>query len=258
MVETQFELVVLGSGTCAATLERSMASYLLKIKETNRRVLLDIGAGSLRRLLEAGEDYRDLDAIFISHWHTDHVADLVPFLWATVNTPGYQRRGVLPIFGPCGLNNWFSNLAVAHGQWLNETDFGVEIIEKQDESWEWEGITVSTLALQHSVPVNGYSFKKGKSSLVYTGDTGPCESLLTLAKSADLLLAECSFPAARKGIDYHLTSETVGELAQVANVKKLLLTHMYPECELVNIQDECAKKFNGMIELAQDLKRLNI
>lgn len=54
MVETQFELVVLGSGTCAATLERSMASYLLKIKETNRRVLLDIGAGSLRRLLEAG------------------------------------------------------------------------------------------------------------------------------------------------------------------------------------------------------------
>ncbi|KAA3660374.1 MAG: MBL fold metallo-hydrolase [Calditrichaeota bacterium] len=253
-----FELTVLGSGTCAATVERSMSGYHVNISGTPGRFLLDIGAGSLRRLLEAGEDYRDIDAIFISHLHTDHVADLVPFLWATLHTPAYNRTKVLQIFGPPGMNAWYANLAQAYGEWLYETNFGVEIIEKENESWRWNELDVTSAALQHSTPVNGYAFQKDGRLFVYSGDTGPCSALINLAKNADLLLCECSFPASRKGIDFHLNSETAGEVAKAADVKKLVLTHMYPECEAVDIRSECAKIFPGNIELARDLMRLTI
>lgn len=258
MSEKHLFLTILGSGTCAATPERSMAGYHVKAPTLDCEFMLDIGAGSLRRLLEAGEDYRKIDAVFLTHFHTDHVADLAPFLWASCYTPGFVRNSPLLLVGPRGLQRWYSRLAALHGDWLLDLPFPVEIMEKENTDWEWRGLKITTRSLNHSVPVNGYRFEFGPGSFAYSGDTGPCDALVELAKNVKLLLAECSFPASSGEIDFHLTSATVGEMAQLAGVQKLCLTHMYPECDEHDIKLECGQKFAGEIELMADLQRLII
>ena len=253
-----FILTVLGSGTCAATAERSMAGYHVKVPMQDCEFLLDIGAGSLRRLLEAGESYRKIDAVFITHFHVDHIADLAPLLWSSCYTPDFERNKPLTLIGPPGLKNWYTRLAELHGDWLLDLPFQLDILEKTGATWEWQGMKVSTRALKHSVAVNGYRFEVNSRSLVYTGDTGPCEALIALAAEANVLLAECSFPAIRGEIDFHLTSGSAGEMARQAGVGKLCLTHLYPECEAHDIKLECGEKFDGEIELMTDLQRLII
>ncbi|KAA3612117.1 MAG: ribonuclease Z [Calditrichaeota bacterium] len=256
MSNSVFNLTVLGSGTCAATVKRSMSGYHVQHETSATEFLMDIGAGSLRRLLEAGHDYRKISGIFISHFHIDHIADLVPFLWASCYTPDFSRDEPLLICGPPGLKAWYKNLAVTHGDWLLELPFQLEMQEKNDEVWEWKGIKVTTKSLKHSVPVNGYRFEHAGRSLVYSGDTGYCDALIQLAENTDLLLIECSFPKGDAILDFHLTPDIAGEVARKANANKVCLTHMYPECDLVDIQSQCAEKYDGAIELAQDLRRL--
>ena len=80
---------ILGSGTCVPMADRSSPSCLLSIGSD--LVLVDGGTGTMRRLLEAGFHYRDVDYLFFTHVHPDHVLDLVSFLFATKHTPGYTR-----------------------------------------------------------------------------------------------------------------------------------------------------------------------
>jgi ribonuclease BN (tRNA processing enzyme) len=91
--------------------------------------------------------------------------------------------------------------------------------------------------------------------LAYTGDTGPCEEIVTLARHADWLIIECSFPDGPK-MPTHLTAGEAGQMAARANCHQVLLTHFYPECFGVDVAAQCHKFFSGEIELASDLKRL--
>ena len=250
------EITVLGSGTCAATRDRSMASYHLAVGEM--QLLLDIGDGALRRLLEAGLDYRQIDAILISHHHIDHVADLVPFLWATRYSPYFQRENPLTLFGPPGTKEWYDKLALAYGDWLLELPFPLIIEEGQNTAWQWQGIAISTRAMVHSVPANGYRLSFGAQALAYTGDTGYHENVIQLAKDADLLIIESSFPDERGTMETHLTPGEAGRIAAAANVRKVILTHLYPECENVDIVAQCRAFFHGQVEIAEDLKTISL
>jgi ribonuclease BN (tRNA processing enzyme) len=74
-------VTILGSGTCVPSLQRSSCAAL--IDTGSSKVLLDSGAGTMRRLLEAGHSIHNLSHIFYSHFHPDHIAELVPLLFAT-------------------------------------------------------------------------------------------------------------------------------------------------------------------------------
>jgi ribonuclease BN (tRNA processing enzyme) len=254
--EIKMILTILGSGTCAATAKRSMSSYHLEAG--GREILLDIGAGSLRRLLEAGKDYKKIEAIFITHFHIDHIADLVPFLWATRYGPGFERAAPLYIFGPPGVEAWYQKLAAAHGDWMLELPFGLEIQEVHKTEWHWQSLEIQTLPMQHGVPANGYRLNINDRTLVYTGDTGYCENAIELGRQADLLLIECSFPDSDTPMDTHLTPSQVGKIATVCGARKIVLTHIYPECDKQDIRSICGKYFDGEIELAEDLQRFSI
>lgn len=250
------ELTILGSGTCAATAKRSMASYHLLAD--GHEILLDIGAGCIRRLLEAGKDYKKNEAIFITHLHIDHIADLVPFLWATRYDPEFERELPLQIFGPPGLQIWYEKLVSAHGDWLLNLPFSLEIQEVCDTKWQWQTISLETLQMHHSVPANGYRIMAGEKILTYTGDTGYCENVIRLGKDADLLLIECSFPDSEEPMDTHLTPSLVGKIARTCGARKVVPTHIYPECDKTDIIGVCRQYFTGEIELAEDLKRFTI
>ena len=85
------KLIILGSGTCVPSIERASPSSLLEIG--NKKILLDMGAGSLRQLAKVDPIYyRKIDIVYFSHRHTDHTADLLPLIQALNWTPGFTRK----------------------------------------------------------------------------------------------------------------------------------------------------------------------
>ncbi len=87
-------ITILGSGTCVPSLQRSSCSVLVEIG--NQKLLFDVGPGTMRRLLEAGQSIFDISHIFLSHFHPDHSGELVPFLFATQYPDKNQRKKRLP------------------------------------------------------------------------------------------------------------------------------------------------------------------
>ena len=84
------KITVLGSGSCVPSLNRSSCSVLIQIDAT--LLLFDSGAGTMRRLLEAGVTIDKISYLFYSHLHPDHSGELVPFLFATKYLESYRRR----------------------------------------------------------------------------------------------------------------------------------------------------------------------
>ncbi len=94
-------------------------------------------------------------------------------------------------------------------------------------------------------------------SVVYSGDTDFSENLVTLSKGADFLICESALPDGLK-VKGHLTPSLAGEIATRANVRNLVLTHFYPECDLVDIEKQCRKTYDGPLLLAEDLMTIEI
>ena len=84
-----------------------------------------------------------------------------------------------------------------------------------------------------------------------------CENLVEIALNADLMICESAFPDDCK-VSGHLTPSLAGNIAQAAGVKRLVLTHFYPACENVDIENQCRSTYNGSIILATDLMRLTL
>jgi ribonuclease BN (tRNA processing enzyme) len=91
-------------------------------------------------------------------------------------------------------------------------------------------------------------------SLVYSGDTDFSENLTLLAKGADLFICESALPDGQK-VAGHLTPSEAGKMAARAGVGTLVLTHLYPECEGVDLVGQSRKHFDGRVVVAQDLMR---
>jgi ribonuclease BN (tRNA processing enzyme) len=110
-------------------------------------------------------------------------------------------------------------------------------------------------------PVETYAVRvsDGRSSLVYSADTGPCQALVELARDADLLLAEAAF---REGEDnppdLHLTGRQAGEAAAAAGVRRLVLTHVPPWYDPRTAVEEARPVFDGDIELARSGARFDL
>ena len=101
-------VTVLGSGTCVPSLERSSCSVL--VETGGRKWLIDSGAGTLRRMLEAGTTIFELSHLLYSHLHPDHTADLVPLLFATKYPDGISRTKPLTIVAGRGFADFFGRL----------------------------------------------------------------------------------------------------------------------------------------------------
>lgn len=253
MMTPEIELTVLGSGTCALQLQRSMSGYALRHKDF--LMLLDCGNGVLRRCLEAGLRPFEIDAIVISHLHIDHIADIVSLLWGLMHAPEVNRNKPLQFFGPPGLQQFFEKLPTVYGRWLEHFPFPIIVKEVSQEEFVVGPWSVKTLPMQHGNAANGYRLQSGEKVIAYSGDTGECSEMVTLAKQADLLILECSF-ADDHGVENHLHAAQAARLGRRAECKKLLLTHFYPECDTTDLLSICRQEFAGPIELASDLQRL--
>ena len=252
-------LTILGSGTCVPSLERSSCSVMLAVGDT--KLLFDSGPGTMRRLLRANTTIFDVDYIFYSHFHPDHTAELVPFLFATKYPDMGQRQRVLTIVAGEGFEDFFAGLNTVYGKWI-ELDPGlVNIIQMNNRSadlLQLKDFTVQSAPVEHNPESIAYRITgPGGHAVVYSGDTDYSENLIALSKDADLLICESALPDDYR-VKGHLTPSLAGDIATRAGVKKLVLTHFYPECDQAYIEQECRKTYDGPLVLAEDLMRIEV
>lgn len=251
-------ITILGSGTCVPSLKRSSCAFLLECCGT--RLLFDSGAGTIRRLLEAGVGIFDVDAILCSHFHPDHTGELVSFLFSTKYSTAGKRGSELKIIGGPGFNAFYEGLYNVYGDWVALENDMLKVIELDGAGGTLSlgDMTVECAPVNHrpeSIALKVIS-PSGK-SVVYSGDTDVCDSLVEIADGADLFICESAVPDELK-VSGHLTPSLAGEIARRAGVERLVLTHFYPECDAVDVEMQCRRTYDGRLILAEDLMRIEV
>ena len=249
------ELYVLGSGTCIPVPDRGPSGLALSFGP--HLILFDGGGGSLRQLPRLGLDFRKVDFHCLTHFHPDHVIDLIPLLFAMNYTVDFTRSDPLNIIGPVGLKSFYEKMKGIFGHWIEAHTYPLSFHEAGDGEIDFQDFSVQTRPVLHSTSSIGFRVNAGGRSMVYSGDTDYCRDIIALGKKADLLVLECSFPDERKK-EGHLTPTLAGRIAREAGAKKLLLTHFYPVFGGHDIRKECGQEFSGEILLAVDGMKLNI
>jgi len=252
------KITILGSGTCVFSLERASSSILLETENTN--LLLDAGTGCTRRLLEKGFDISKIDGIFLSHFHIDHSAELVPILFSLKNGGLLNNKNKFFLMGGLGLNDFYNNLKKVYGHWI---DIGekLEILEfdKNKRNFlEIFDIKIKVFPVNHrpeSLAVK-ISDKKGK-NFVYSGDMDVTLGFESFIKGSNLLIIDSAMPDNLK-VDGHLTPAIASEIALKGKVEELVLTHFYPQCEKADFLNEAEKIFKGKLTLASDLMEIKL
>jgi ribonuclease BN (tRNA processing enzyme) len=255
----KLSVTILGSGTCVPSLRRSSCSVLMR---TGDNILLfDSGAGTMRRLLEAGVEIFDVSFIFYSHFHPDHTSELVPFLFSNKYPDGSCRKKPLTLLAGNGFLKFYENLKLVYGHWIELDPNFLNMIELDNADHDmrrFEDFKVESIPVEHNPESIAYRITGSDGvSVVYSGDTDFSDNLVMLSKNADLLICESAFPDELK-VKGHLTPSQAGEIASKANVRKLVLTHFYPECDQMDVKKECRKTYSGPLVLAEDLMTIDI
>ncbi len=249
------EIVILGSGTGVPTLRRGSPGLLLISESSN--TLIDSGSGTLRRMLETGMNYQDLDLLLYTHTHPDHVSDLVPILFACKYTDSPRQKDLQCIGGP-GFKSYFDQVKKIHGRWIEPESYRLTVDEVAQQPFSFRDLRISAKPMAHLPESVGYRIDfRDEKSLAISGDTDYCKNIVDLGFEVDFLVLECSFPDGKK-IEGHLTPSLAGKIATEARCKRLLLTHLYPVCDQHNILDQCRRSFQGETILGEDFMRIRI
>jgi len=258
-INDKISITILGSGTCVPSLRRSSCSVLMETH--GLKLLFDSGAGTIRRLLETDTKIFDISYIFYSHFHPDHTGELVTFLFATKYPGNDQRKSPLTIVAGKGFSEFYNGLKMVYGHWIELEPGLLQIVElnnKAHDTRKFDDFTVESIPVEHNSESIAYKItSSGGTAVVYSGDTDFSDNLVTLANNADLLICESALPDELK-VEGHLTPSLAGKLATQANVRKLVLTHFYPECDKIDIESECRKTYAGPLILAKDLIKINV
>jgi ribonuclease BN (tRNA processing enzyme) len=249
------ELIILGSGTGIPSLRRGSPGLVLSSGEAT--VLIDSGSGVLRRMLEVEMTYRDVDLLLYTHLHPDHIADLVPFLFACKYADHPREKDLLCFGGP-GFEDYFEQIKKIHGRWIEPRSYHLNVEEVSSKPLSLRDLTIFSKPMPHTPQSVGYRIELGDGkSIALSGDTDYSRIVADLADGVDLLVLECSFPEGRK-VEGHLIPSLAGRIASESHCKRLLLTHLYPVCDQVDIVKQCRDIFAGEIILAEDLMRIEI
>lgn len=266
---------VLGSGGPVADDDRASSAYLVWV-DGAARLLVDAGAGAFLRFGEAGARFEDLDLVAISHFHTDHSAD-VPALLKS----GYfsDRTRPLTISGPegrgdfPGLERWLRALigpggAYAYLSGYEDGSDGLVRIEPKTaaqgpgirtEILANDRVTVAAFGVPHGiVPSLAYRVEVDGKVLVFTSDqNGNDARFADFARGADLLIAHLAIPESAGGaaVRLHARPSIIGTLASAADVGQLLLSHlMGRSLHTLDRQVEIVREaYPGLVRVAEDL-----
>lgn len=241
-------LTILGTATPYPRPDNPCSGYLLQHGATS--VWVDAGTGTLAEL-QRHVSLDRLDAIWISHAHADHTADLLTAFYA-LRFADLARRPAIPLIGPPGLVDRMVGFLGHRSEALVPEVF--EVTEMRG----WQDRVIGDLALgwgplDHGVPAFGLRVEAGGSVFAYSGDSAYCESLVELAEGADLFLCEAGASQHPPDGAVHCTPEDAARLAREAGVARLVLTHIaLPEPGETGASDARTRALAGFpsVELA--------
>lgn len=232
-------------GACGAWPAAGQACSGFLVEQDGFRLLVDVGYAVVPRLLQRVAADR-VDAVFVSHRHPDHCADLNPLLRA--RALGGRPAPPLPVYAlPDALDAVLAldrpgMLADAYR--INEVADGARV--------EIGPFLAETRLLPHWVPNAGIRLAAGGRTVAYTGDSGPGPAVVALARDADLFLAEATHvdevPEDSRG--YLTSARQAGQQASAAAAGQLLLTHLWPETDPAAARAAAAEGYPGQIRVA--------
>jgi ribonuclease BN (tRNA processing enzyme) len=239
------KLTILGQWGAYPKAGEATAGYLIEHK--GEHLLLDCGSGILAQLQKYIE-LSKLSRVWITHIHYDHVADLGCLQYGClIDTDLKIRSEPLPIH--IAIDPVSEQAAPSYKSMM-----GSEITYFTDQdTFEFGGLRLSFMKTFHGAYCMAVKMQFDQKTVVYTADTYFDESLIDFCKEADLLLAETSFYAEYTNAkDYgHMNTTEVGRLASMANVKKLILTHLPHFGEITKLTEEVQAVYSGEVELAR-------
>jgi len=247
------EIIITPLGTVSPYCKKEMNCPGFLIEWGDNKFLLDCGNG-ISRLLNFPHDLEKLK-IFISHYHKDHYGELGIIQYASYV---YHNLGLLE--HPIEIYLPEDDFGFAKEEILNNKEtYSKYFCISNDDKYNFNGIDISFLN-NNSHTIDSYMMKLENDNfkIVYTSDVGNSkkDGIVNFCMNADLLICESSFLRVHNSkIKTHLTAYEAGEIAKLSNVKKLLLTHFWPEEDKDLYLDE-AKSVFGNAMIAEEGKKL--
>ena len=281
---------VLGAGTPTPTAERFGSSYVLNID--NESIMIDCGPATTYKLVKAGLWPTQIDYLFFTHHHFDHDVDYPCFLLCRWDQ-SIGKENILKVFGPTltekitegimgenGLfaHDWKSRINHPTGQRvyvnrggtlprkppeINATDIYPHFKFQSDN---WEILSDVAEHVQPWLDSLAYRINTKKGSYIFTGDTQPCQSIVNLAKDADIMFCMCWDDQDVMDLNGELVgctgTKAAAEMAQEAGVKKLVLAHVGPNLAEVHKKEKAVNDiksiYSGEIIFSNELMVLPI
>lgn len=276
----QFYVKLLGTGSPKPNIERSGPAQVIMVDDTP--VLVDCGEGTTRQLMYADINPVDITTVLFTHLHSDHIFGYSHFLLG-----GWSLgRSKLTIIGPKGLKKFHEQVLDMFEEDINYRCntlgisgaglLDVNIIELAEEGGDVPipdlDVKVTSTPVIHNVKTFGFRFQKGDKSIVLSGDTAPVDTLIELAKGADVLVQDAAIassvfnnkssdPNILKIWDFlkneHCTPQQAAEIATASGVGCLVLTHLLPNTDRDEVYQEASKHFDGTVIVGEDFKTIS-
>jgi ribonuclease Z len=270
------KVTLLGTGTPQPIMERFGSSIL--VQAGSETLLFDAGRGCLQRLRQINMSYDKINALFLTHLHSDHIVGL-PDLWLT----GWlvsRRITPLNVFGPTGTGEMLNNLRKAFAFDIRmrvEDDKRSEDGSKflvaevqQGVIYEKNGVKVTAFEVDHFpiVPAFGYRIEYNGHSVVLSGDTRYSENVIKFAKGAELLIHEVAIaPDSLSKSDpqynilmHHTTPEQAAKVFNAVHPKLAAYSHIVKIKGRTeeDIMKKTKANYSGEVVMGEDLMSFSI
>lgn len=246
------KVIVLGDGPGCPKPGGATSGYLVVHGDTS--LLIDCGTGVISNL-QKHTDYHQVTGVVITHMHADHFLDLIPYRYGLKYAIYHHHWEPPLLYLPPGGTAVLEHVVAA----FSETPHFFEGVFRSSQYDPTGLLQVGDLALRfaetrHPVPAYAISVEGGGQKLVFSGDTAPVESVVMLARDADLFICEAAIQYRQQDPPggAHLTPTEAGEMGARAGVKRMLLTHLWPEFDERQAVQEASDAFGAPVELAAE------
>jgi len=256
------KITLLGTGTFYVSKIRSGPAYLLEVG--SRKILIDCGPGTLIRLSQIGLEPKDLDYIFVTHFHADHTTDLFA-LQMNLRLDAFRvgAGSAYPVvYGPKGITDFTKKLSEVY-QLPGFDDWSeIKYIEYPETIALDDGLVIQPFQVQHVAfgkVADAYSlrFEHEDRVLTLSGDSTKHQGVEDAAKNADVFICDTS-SSKGKGSPAHMDTLEIGEIATSSGVKSVILTHFYPRNEGVDLVSEVKEKYTGEVVRGEDFMEIEV